>query len=407
MKVAIVLIAWIPLSLFSIGFNPHDQEKIDVLRHFDIPASFLSDPYLHDIYSKKKRECQLNGFADSAENADVFIPMLSSLIAQSDLPKEFLFVALAESRLEVGSSSSRGAAGLWQFMESTGRLHGLQVNQFVDERRDHVKSTRAAIAYLSTLKKQFGKWYLALIAYNCGDGRLRKAIRKAGTTDLRVLTDPKRAYIPAESRNYIRKVVALALLATDEVFLSEIQYDALLSGEHDNPIATVYLPEGEDIDRIAAVLEMPKQNLVRLNTHLKKGVTPPNQQSYPIYIPKSKLSDFRQKFRTRELKGYFVMHRVKSGETLAQLSRRYNVPTSSIMTENMIGDENEMGSNRNVKIPINKPYLKSTPRLHTVQTGETLASVAALYNLTLDQVKARNPFASNTLKEGEEIKVDD
>lgn len=406
MKKSIALIVLIPLFLHGVGFDLADPKKIEVLHRFDIPASFLSDPYLHDIYSQKRRECQLNGFADSSENAEVFIPMLSSLIAQSDLPKEFLFVALVESRLEVSTSSHRGAAGLWQFMEKTGRLHGLQVNQFVDERRDHIKSTRAAITYLSTLKKMFGKWYLALIAYNCGEGRLQKAIRKAGTTDLRILADPKRALIPAESRNYIRKVVALALLATDEVFLSEIQYDELLGSEHENPIATVYLPEGEDIDRIAAVLEMPKKNLLRLNTHLKKGVTPPNQQSYPIYIPKTKLGDFRQKFRTRELKGYFVMHRVKSGETLTQLSKRYNVPTSSIMAENMIGAEEEIGVNRNVKIPINKPYLKSTPRLHRAQSGETLASVASLYNLTIEQLKANNPFASNALNEGEEIKVD-
>ncbi len=276
----------------------------------------------------------------------------------------------------------------------------------MDERRDHVKSTRAAIAYLSTLKKMFGKWYLALIAYNCGEGKLQKAIRKAGTTDVHVLADPKRALIPPESRRYLRKVVALALLATDEPFLAEIQYDVLLGSEHDNPLATVYLPEGEDIDRVAAVLEMPKKHLVRLNTHLKKGITPPNQSAYPIYIPKEKLGDFRQKFRTRELKGYFVMHRVKSGETLTQLSRRYNVPKSSIMAENMIGRDDDLGRNRNVRIPIHKPYLKST-RLHTVRQGETLASVAELYNITIEQIKAKNPFASQGLKEGEEIEVDD
>lgn len=406
-KTCIVLFVLFPLWVYGTGFDINDRKKIEVLNHFDIPSSFLSDPYLHDIYAKKRRECQLNGFADSPENADVFIPMLSSLIAQSDLPKEFLFVALAESRLEVLTSSHRGAAGLWQFMETTGRLHGLAVNQFVDERRDHIKSTRAAIAYLSTLKKMFGKWYLALIAYNCGEGRLQKAIRKAGTTDLKVLTDPKRAYIPLESRNYIRTVVALALLSTDEVFLAEIEYDALLGGEHENPLATVYLPEGEELDRIAAVLEMPKKNLQKLNTHLKKGVTPPNQNSYPVYIPKAKLEEFRLKYRTRELKGYFVMHRVKSGETLAQLSKRYNVPKSSIMVENMIGDDEEIGNNRNVRIPINKPYLKTTPRLHKARSGETLASVAGLYNLTIEQIKAKNPFASNALKEGEEIKVED
>ncbi len=407
MKTIAVVLILLSLTLHGVGFDLKDRKKIEVLSHFDIPASFLSDPYLHDIYAQKRRECQLNGFADSPENAEVFIPMLSSLIAQSDLPKEFLFVALAESRLEVDAFSHRGAAGLWQFMEKTGRLHGLAVNQFVDERRDHIKSTRAAIAYLSTLKKQFGKWYLALIAYNCGEGRLQKAIRKAGTTDLRILADPKRALIPAESRNYIRKVVALALLSTDEVFLSEIQYDLLLSSEHENPIATVYLPEGEKIDRIAAVLEMPKKNLLRLNTHLKKGVTPPNRQSYPIYIPQSKLADFREKFRTRELKGYFVMHRIKSGETLSQVAKRYNVPKSSIMAENMIGTEEEIGSRRNVKIPINKPYLKSSPPLHTARSGETLASVAAMYNMTIDQIKTINPFASNMLKEGQEIKVEE
>lgn len=401
----LALILLIPLALNGVGFDPKDKKMIEVLRHFDIPASYLRDPYLHDIYAEKKRECILEGFADLSENADVFIPMLSSLIAQSDLPSEFLFVTLVESQLHGSATSTRGAAGIWQFMESTGKLHGLRVNNFVDERRDHIKSTRAAIAYLSSLKKQFGKWYLALIAYNCGDGRLSRAIRKAGTNDIHVLTDPKRNLIPLESRNYIRKVVSLSLLATDEIFLSKIQYDASLNGA-ENPIATVYLPEGEKIDRIAAVLEMPKKNLLSLNTHLKKGVTPPNEQSYPVYIPKEKLDDFRQKFRPKGLRGYFVMHRVKSGETIEQLSSRYNVPKTSIMMENMIGDNEERTINRQVKIPINKPFLKN-PRLHSAKSGETLASVATLYNMTLEQIKLKNPFISNALHEGEEIRVGD
>jgi len=405
-KIIVLWVLSLPLSLSGIGFDMQDQKKIEVLRHFDIPPSFLADPYLHDIYSQKRRECLLNGFADSEENADMFIPMLSSLIAQSDLPSEFLFVALAESRLRIGASSTRGAAGIWQFMERTGKLHGLEVNQYVDERRDHIKSTRAAIAYLSTLKKKFGKWYLALIAYNCGDGRLQRAIRKAGTADLKTLADPKHSYIPPESRNYIRKVVALALLATDEVFLSQIQYDSLLSTEQENPIATVFLPEGEKIDRIAAVLEMPKQKLVILNTHLKKGVTPPNQKSYPIYIPTSKLGMFQQKFRTTDFKGYLVMHRVKSGETLSSLAQRYNVPRKAIMKENMISDEDEPLSNRTVKIPINKPFLVNT-KFHTAKSGETLASVATMYNLTVKQIRAINPFVSNRLKEGQEVKISD
>ncbi|MDD5051192.1 MAG: transglycosylase SLT domain-containing protein [Sulfuricurvum sp.] len=399
----ILIFIFFPIIAFSIGFDLHDSKKIEVLKHFDIPASFLSDPTLHDIYSKKKLECSLDGFADSSENADIFIPMLSSLIAQSDLPSEFLFVALAESRLNTSSSSVHGAAGLWQFMEQTGKLQGLHIDQYVDERRDHIKSTRAAIAYLSTLKKEFGKWYLALIAYNCGDGRLSRAIRKAGSDDLKVLADPRRGYLPPESRNYIRKVIALAFLGTEDTFLS--QYDTVANSDHDNPISTIYLPEGENIDRIAAVLEMPKNKLVKLNTHLKKGITPPNEESYPVYIPKSKLDEFRQKYRTNELKGYFLMHRVKSEDTLARISKRYNISENAIMIENMIADEHDLGEKRYLKIPVNKPSVKMVG-FHKAKAGETLASVATLYNLTIEQIKRNNPFTTNLLKEGEEVKID-
>ncbi len=406
MKRWIIALVWLPIWLYGAGFDISDRKKIDVLNRFDIPSSFLFDSYLHDIYIQKRREYLLNGIVDSPENAEIFIPLLSALIAQSDLPKEMLFVALVESRLNVRSSSSRGAAGLWQFMEGTGRLHGLEVNQYVDERHDHIKATRAAIAYLSRLKKQFGKWYLALIAYNCGEGRLQKAIRTAGTTDLRVLADPKRKLIPLESRNYIRNIVALALLATDDVFLSTIAYDSLLRDDHENPLTTIYLPEGEEIDAIAAVLEMPKKSLVRLNTHLRKGITPPDQQSYPIYIPKSKLDIFRERFCTRELKGYFVMHRIKSGETLGQLARRYDVSASAIMKANMIDDENQIRASRSIKIPINKSYLRGKQQYHIARSGETLSSVAERYNLTFEQIRMKNPLTSQTLKEGEEIKID-
>lgn len=406
MKHLLISILCIPIWLSGTGFDPNDQKMVEVLHHFDIPASYLKDPYLHDMYDQKKRECTLQGFADTSENSDIFIPMLSSLIAQSDLPSEFLFVVLVESQLEGSATSSRGAAGLWQFMESTGKLQGLQIDQFVDERRDHIKSTCAAIAYLSSLKKQFGKWYLALIAYNCGDGRLSRAIAKAGTSDIRVLTDPKRAYLPPESRKYIRKVIALSLLATDDVFISKMQYDTFANTQQESPIATVYLPEGENLDRIAAVLEMPKKKLVVLNTHLKKGITPPNEQSYPVYIPQDKLDEFRKKYRTKELKGYFVLDPSKSGETLEQLSKRYNVPKTAIMMENMIGTDDGRNLNRRVSIPINKPFLIN-PRLHKAKSGETLASVAKLYNIKLEQLKLKNPFITSTLYEGEEVKIGD
>lgn len=402
----LLLIILCTLNAHSFAFNPNDEKKLAVLKHFDIPASFLNDPYLNDIYVAQKRDCTLNGFANSPENADIFIPMLTSLISQSDLPSEFLFVALAESGLDTLSTSSQGAGGIWQFMARTGKLHGLKITSYVDERRDHLKSTRAAITYLSELHHQFGKWYLAIIAYNCGDGRLSKAIRKAGSDDLSVLANPNKKYIPMESRNYIRKIISLALLASDQVFLEQIQYDHLIGVASENPIATVYLPEGEEINRIAAVLEMPKKKLVLLNTHLKRGITPPSKDMYPVYIPEDKLELFRQTYRTKALKGYFVMHRTKEGESLATLSKQYNIPSGVIRSENMMGDRDELRTNSSIRIPVNRGFIRHAA-LDKPQTDETLVSVAKLYNSTIEQLKAKNPFAQPKSREGEEIKVSD
>ncbi|MFA6187722.1 MAG: lytic transglycosylase domain-containing protein [Sulfuricurvum sp.] len=402
----LLLIISFTFHAYAFAFNPNDEKKIAVLRHFDISASFLSDSYLNDMYVAQKRDCTQNGFANSIENADILIPMLTSLISQSDLPSEFLFVALAESGLDTLSTSSQGAGGIWQFMAGTGKLHGLKITPYIDERRDHLKSTRAAITYLSQLHRQFGKWYLAIIAYNCGDGRLSRAIRKAGSDDLSVLANPAKGYIPPESRRYIRKIVSLALLASDQLFLEQIQYDHLIGVASENPIATVYLPEGEDINRIAAVLEMPKKKLLLLNTHLKRGITPPSKDMYPVYIPEDKLELFRQTYRPKAFKGYFVMHRTKAGESLATLSKQYNVPAGVIRVENMMGDRDELRTNRSVKIPINQGFIRHAA-LDKPQSDETLISVTKLYNSTIEQLKAKIPFVQSKVKEGEEVKVSD
>lgn len=343
----LLVIALFVFNLNAVTFNPNDSKKIEVLKHFDIPKSFLNDPDLSDIYDERKRSCTLNGFANSIENADVFIPMISSLISQSDLPSEFLFIALAESGLDLlPSSPQSGPSGLWQFMPKTGISHGLEITAYVDERRDHLKSTRAAITYLSQLHRQFGKWYLALIAYNCGDGKLSRAIRKAGSDDLQVLANPTKGYLPLQSRNYIRKIIALALLGSDHLFLEQIQYDHLIGVASENPIATVYLPAGEEIDKIAAVLEMPKQTLKLLNTHLKRGVTPPTHDSYPVYIPADKLALLEKNYHPKGLQNYFVMHKIKSGESLTILSQRNNT------------DLTETIPNRTVKIPMIGTFIK-------------------------------------------------
>jgi membrane-bound lytic murein transglycosylase D len=376
------------LNLFAVSLDVNDTKKVEVLKDFDIPESFLNDPYLQDMYDERKRYCLMNGFANSIDNADVFIPMLSSLLAQSDLPPEFLFIVLAESGLDTMSTSSRGAGGLWQLMPRTGRTHGLIIDQYVDERRDHVKSTRAAINYLSQLHRKFGKWYLAIIAYNCGESKLSSAMRKAGSDDLSILANPNQQYLSGETKKYVRRVVALALLASEKVFLEQIQYDHLIGVASQNPITTLYLPEGEDINDIATVLEMPKKNLTMLNTHLRSGVTPPNQNFYPVYIPESKLDLFEEKYQPRGVQKYFVMRKIKLGETFSSLTKRYKTDRSAILDENMMGDHDELKVNRILKIPISSSFIKAKLFLN----DKIPTSAPKVYNFEMDQFRIKNPF---------------
>lgn len=370
--------------LWGYEFDPNDPAKIEIARHFEISPSFLRDPYLHDIYFEQKKLSDSGTLGTYFDNGTNTIPMISSLISQSDLPKEFLYVVLVESNFDASTTSSHGAAGLWQFMEKTGKYHGLKVTRYVDERRDHVKSTRAAIAYLSQLHTTFGKWYLALIAYNCGAGRLNRAIGKAGTSELKTLADPAKGYLPHETRRYIRKILSLALLSTDDPVLSSYDSNGGSAEGGSDPLATILLPAGEPIDKIAAVIGMPKQNLKMLNTHLRRGVTPPNAMAYPVYIPREKLDEFRLKFRSNSLKGYFVMHKARSGETLAQLAKRYKVSTKAIMEENMIGNEADLWKNRKLKIPIRRDLIVD-PRLSATREGNSSVSVGKRYNLVLKE----------------------
>lgn len=396
--VSLILLSFSPLHGYE--FDPNDPAKIEIARHLEISPAFLRDPYLHDIYFEQKKLSETGTLSAYLDNGTNTIPMVSSLISQSDLPKEFLFVVLVESRFDASSTSSHGAAGLWQFMEKTGKYHGLKINQYVDERRDHVKSTRAAIAYLSQLHATFGKWYLALIAYNCGAGRLNRAIRKAGTSELKTLADPAKEYLPYESRRYIRKILSLALLSTDDPVLSAYDSNDGLAGGGSDPLATVLLPAGEPIDKIAAVIGMPKKNLKMLNTHLRRGVTPPNAKAYPVYIPREKLDEFRLKFRSNGLKGYFVMHKTVSGETLAQLAKRYKVSTKAIMEENMIGNEADLWKNRKLKIPIRRDLIGDA-RLSASPEGNSSVSVGKRYNLVLKEDVGKLPVPVSGIEKGD------
>ena len=339
LKRSLFFIFLLPSLLFgALTFDTNYNSEARILRSFDLPVSFLNDADLQKIIKDKRKLYKHRHFFKSLDEAYLFIPMIKEVMADSDIPSEFLFLAMAESGFSLEAYSRKKASGLWQFMPETGRLYGLQINDYVDERRDLVKSTEAAVKYLGALHDKFGKWYLAAIAYNCGEGRLSRAIKKAGTDDITVLLDEKRRYLPAESRRYIRKIVALTFLAADEDFMINQEYAYMLNRANAYSIARVEVARGERLSRVATLLHIPLYKLTALNRHLKYDFVPPNGSAYAIYIPYVKLSEFRQTYKPEPLERFYVLHRVKSGDSLAKIGRNYKVPYK------MIKDFNHLSS---------------------------------------------------------------
>jgi membrane-bound lytic murein transglycosylase D len=261
-----------------------------------------------------------------------FMPMISKVLREEGLPEELAYLALIESGFNTGARSRRGAAGLWQFIPSTARLYGLRIDSWVDERRDPVKSTRAAAAYLKDLHSYFGRWYLATAAYNAGQGRIDRALQTTGANDFWTLG--QKARLSEETRNFVPKFVAVSLMAADpqKYGLGDIQYEAPLDYEE---------VETETPLRLAAIAQMSETTLAtiqELNPALLKNSTPPGDRWFRVKVPLQKAEVFarsyHQEIERKSQQPQVVTHEVKKGETLISIARRYGQKVSVLMKLN-------------------------------------------------------------------------
>lgn len=394
------------LLLANLTYVSNYNKELALLESFDIEPSFLYDPVMNNMRLKNNSAIQNKLFFKTMEKAYLFIPAIKNTLTKYDIPQEFLYLAMAESNFSTRAYSKKRASGLWQFMPRTGKHYKLHIDEYVDERRDLIKSTEAAAKYLSSLHKRFGKWYLAAIAYNCGGGRLNSAIKKAGTDDLAILLDPKKKYIPRESRLYIRKIVALALIGTDEQFLLSSEYGYLLNRANAYPISTVKLPGGESLKRVATLIDIPLKDLKKLNRHLKYDFVPPYKKGYDVYIPYIKLSEFKQKYYPEAIKNIYKVHVVTSGDNLSYIGKKYGV------SYRVIKDFNNLKSNRlklkqKLIIPIvSKSNKKITSRhYYMVKKGDSLESISKAYKVSIQNIKLQNHLKGSLIKIGDRLKI--
>jgi membrane-bound lytic murein transglycosylase D len=391
----------------NLTYSSNYAREIAILDSFDIESSFLYDPIMNQFKDSNVEIFNDEKFFGAMDDAYIFVPAIKNILTKYNIPPEFLFLSMAESEFLTRAYSVKRASGLWQFMPPTAKQFGLRIDEFVDERRDLIKSTEAAAKYLSNLYKKFGKWYLAAIAYNCGDGKLTKAIEVAGTDELATLLDPKMTYIPRESRLYIRRIVALAMMGNDEHFLLKSEYEYLLNRANAYSVSTVKVPGGESLSRISKLIGIPLIELQKLNRHLKYDFTPSDVSSYDIYIPYIKLSEFKQKYFEDKSKNIYKIHVVRKNDTVFNIAKFYGVPFKVVMEFNNLNSA-RVSSNQRVVIPMNSKIVdtKSNKSFsYLVKKGDTLESIAKTYKISIEDIQMQNRLKGTSIKEGTRLKL--
>jgi len=259
-----------------------------------------------------------------------YMELMKDILREKDVPEDIVFLSLIESGFNPYAYSIARASGPWQFIASTAKRYGLQINWWKDERRDPVKSTAAAASYLKDLYGMFGSWNLAMAAYNAGEGRIQKALKRSNADDYWALLATK--HIRDETKDYVPKFIAASMIATNPgdfgfeniEYHQPMRYDEV---ELDSPLDLTVAAEcaGVDLDVIK-----------KLNPELRRWCTPPDAETYRLRIPEGSKEAFMNKLSSMKDEDRFSIDRytVKKGDTLKKMARKTGVPESAILSLN-------------------------------------------------------------------------
>lgn len=255
---------------------------------FDIPVTYNSRVrhWIH-YFQRQGRST----FKTWLERSARYMPFMQDELARARLPQDLVYVVMVESGFQPRAQSEKGAVGLWQFMAPTARQYGLRVDWWLDERRDFYKSTRAAIAYLTDLNRQFNSWYLVAASYNMGENGVQRLLNRHRTNNFWTLAE--RGALPIETRDYVPKIIAAMLIskAPGLYGFRDLNYHMPLSFEY------IRVPGGTDIINLASYLGVSEKYLRDINPELVKGFVPRSETMHRIRIPKGAALNVAQYIR--------------------------------------------------------------------------------------------------------------
>ncbi len=354
-------------------------------------------------------------FLKSLKRSGRYRPEILKALKAAGLPQELSWLPLIESGFNVKALSRARALGLWQFIPSTGYKFGLKRDQFIDERMDPDKATTAAIAYLKELHNIFGDWTTVLAAYNCGEGRVLRTIRTQNVNYLDNFWDLYER-LPRETARYVPRFLATLHILNDP---EKYGIDMTIV---DPPLAyeTVTVAKQVSLKDVARAIGTTEFELRQINPELRYKISPP--RNYELKVPvgagETLLAQIDSIKATSLPRPAYVYHRVRSGETLSTIARRYRTSVGRIMRANNMRSSHFIRAGKRLKIP-QRGYRYASARsakrktvrnpdqaqYHTVRRGDSLWNIARQYGTTTQHIQKLNGLQGTHLYKGQVLKI--
>ncbi|PKQ65949.1 lytic transglycosylase [Labilibaculum filiforme] len=414
----------IELSTETIPDSVYIQRLENIPSLIDLSYNKIVRNYI-ELYSQRRRS-QVEMMLGLSE---YYFPIFEEILDKEGLPQELKYLPIIESALNPTALSRAGASGLWQFMYGTGRMYKLDINTFIDERRDPVKASYAAVKYLKDMYKVYGNWHLVIAAYNCGPGNVNKAIRRSGG---------KRNYwdiyfhLPKETRGYVPAfIAALYTFNYHEAHQLFPQPSSL-------PVAcdTLLINEQLHFDQVANVINISKEQLRELNPQYRADIIPASKDGYALKVPfqySAKFIDNQDSIFAYKKEFYFsikdkvvnpsdryqkfahvtpkdkakVYYKVKSGDAIGLIASWFHVRTSDVrywnnVRRNLI----KVGQKLVIYVPKGKESYYSNFNTmgyseKQATLGKTVASSSSTVSTTSSTSNSNAPFVYYTVKRGD------